>query len=108
MKNSQYKSQVFTKGNLLVGKGLKRSAAFKHAYVVSALITAMKSKPVKVSYLKIDGTLRIARSTLQIDTINQYYQFKGSDTINPYLVTYFDLDKLQFRSFRIENLLTWK
>lgn len=57
---------------------------------------------VKFSFEKVDGTLRVAYGTLK--NVSELVKGTGKDVLST--MTYFDVDANQFRSFRIENLIS--
>lgn len=102
--SNQIRSKVFTLANTLhYQQGLTKSEALTKAWKVIKLKEAMKSDQVNFTYQKKDGTTRQATGT----TSNQYftYQRKTDRPQSLTLVTYYDLEKKNFRSFQASNIL---
>jgi uncharacterized protein with HEPN domain len=57
---------------------------------------------VKFSFEKVDGTLRVANGTLK--NVSDLVKGTGKEVLST--MNYFDVDAGQFRSFRIENLIS--
>lgn len=71
------------------------------------LIEALKTRHVKVTFEKVDGTERVMNCTLmpselpeQID-VEEYISEKRS---NPEVLAVWDLEKTDWRSFRIDKI----
>ena len=80
--------------------------ALKAAWNRLKLIAKLKKGVAYFTFRKTDGTLRPAIGTL--NGSNYQYESKGSDRPkNPSLVTYWDIEARAFRSFRIENFISF-
>lgn len=64
----------------------------------------LKGEIVRFVYIKKDGTLRTAVGTLQTNAVQANVTGSGRTT-NKELVSYIDLEKMQWRSFRKENFV---
>lgn len=76
------------------------SEALIHAWKVIKLQWAMLVGVVKFSYHKVDGSVRQAVGTLDID-----YKRLSDRPVKYNLFTYFDTEANDFRSARVENLI---
>lgn len=76
------------------------SLCMKKAWQVYKLGRAMRERTVRFAYRKIDGTIRQASGTFLPGTGK-----KGKPSYKT--LAYFDIDKQQFRCFRIENLISF-
>lgn len=77
------------------------SECMKKAWRVYKLSVAMRKGVVTFMYKKLDGSLRAAYGTLM--NIASHKPRKKKQTFAT--MTYFDVVKRQFRSFRVENLI---
>ncbi len=105
MKNQKpnFRSQVFSTAWLLVGRTKKQFAVcLAKAWQLFRLKRKLQfNEEVKFSFEKVDGSLRVAYGTLK-DVI----QFvKGNGIKSQGVLHYFDIEKVAFRCFRIENLV---
>ena len=104
--------------NFLVNKrGFDRSKAFKCAHAIYRLTNELAKGLLEFSYMKDDGTLRHARGTLCDGVSDRFDEWKRkqaektkdkeaeSKTEHREIVTYWDLDKEGFRSFRADRLI---
>jgi hypothetical protein len=73
------------------------------AQQIAECVKAMKSRIVEFYFLKKDGTVRQAFGTLQDDIILPLIKDTSNRQPNPDLVTYYDTEKQQFRSFKKVN-----
>ena len=103
---------VFDCANRLIAEeGMERKRAFQQAAKAFHLLGQLGQGEVRFEYLKVNGELRKARGTLcrGISSELDSYEFKGGrdDTgrTDAGSIVYFDLDKGEFRSLRIRNLL---
>lgn len=66
-------------------------------------------KIVYFKFKKADGSIRYAAGTADSDIINQYHKFseakprKGNPSVQPY----FDLESLSFKSFKVDNFISF-
>ena len=74
---------------------------------IAECVKAMKSRIVEFFFVKKDGTLRQAFGTLQDDIILHLIKDTSNRQPNPYLVTYFDTEKSEFRSFKKVNFQSY-
>ena len=104
--------------NFLVNKrGFGRSKAFKCAHAIYRLTNELAKGLLEFSYIKDDGTLRHARGTLCDGVSDRFDEWKRKQAEKPKdkkakaktkpreIITYWDLDKEGFRSFKAENFL---
>jgi WYL_2, Sm-like SH3 beta-barrel fold len=62
-----------------------------------------------ITFYKLDGTIRDMHATLKSDVISLYYKDSDNSTNRVYpenQIRVFDLDKKEWRSFVLENLIT--
>ena len=104
--------------NFLVNKrGFDRSKAFKCAHAIYRLTNELAKGLLEFSYMKDDGTLRHARGTLCDGVSDRFDEWKRKQAEKPEgkkaksktkpreIITYWDLDKEGFRSFRADRLI---
>ena len=101
MKLNKTTSEVCTIANS-ISRDISRSEAFRKAWAIVKLRQAMKEKVCKFAYLKKDGSVRQAVGTTSSEFFS--YQSQGR-TSSPKVVTYYDVEKKGFRSFRNENIV---
>lgn len=77
------------------------------AQQIAECVKAMKSRIVEFFFVKKDGTTRQAFGTLQDDVILPLIKDTSNRQPNPDLVTYFDQEKQQFRSFKKVNFISY-
>lgn len=97
-------SNIMRMAWMLVKKyGFAMAEAMKQAWAISKLRTAMHKGIVKFLYTKLDGTTRTAWGTLAENLIGET---KGTGRKpNETLVTYWDTEKVAFRSFKAANFV---
>ena len=104
--------------NFLVNKrGFDRSKAFKCAHAIYRLTNELAKGLLEFSYMKDDGTLRHARGTLCDGVSDRFDEWKRKQAEKTKdkkakaknkpreIITYWDLDKEGFRSFRADRLI---
>ena len=70
------------------------------------IIEELKTGIKKFSFTKVDGTVREAQGTRNIDIIAEADALpKGNSTENPDIIKYFDIDKNSWRSFKVDNFV---
>ena len=85
----------------------RRIDGVSKAILVKQLKEKLRSgKIVKFTYLKKDGSIRIAYGTTHPDFIANKVQGWGESRENYATTAYFDLECCEWRSFRWENLVT--
>ena len=79
----------------------------RDGWILVRLKELMRQEVVRFSYYKNDDTLRIAYGTLRTDLIPEDKRPKDSNNANLCFsrFTYFDLERNEWRSFKINNLL---
>ena len=98
-------------------RGFDRSKAFKCAHAIYRLTNELAKGLLEFSYMKDDGTLRHARGTLCDGVSDRFDEWKRKQAEKPKdkkaesknkpreIITYWDLDKEGFRSFRADRLI---
>lgn len=81
------------------------SECLRRAWKLVKLVIKLHAGTARFVYRKVDGSLRNATGTLRVSELTLS---AGSRSKKPSYATicYFDLDKWQYRSFRINNLVT--
>lgn len=70
------------------------------------IIEELKTGIKKFSFMKVDGTIREAKGTRNIDIIAEAGALpKGNSIENPDIVKYFDTDIGSWRSFKVDNFI---
>lgn len=82
-------------------------------FAVKELVQSILKDVVYLVYTKVDGTTRGGNATLNTDVIVEAIgkpQEGKPDAKprkeNPHVIRYFDVDKGEFRTFKLENLVT--
>lgn len=94
------RSQLFKIAHYIKKSFASFSAALKYSWVIIRLIKKMKKENVSFVYRKVDGTIREA-----IGTLNVQYERKTDSAPKYDSVAYFDVEAGGFRSFKVENLI---
>lgn len=83
--------------------GFTMGEAMRQAWLVLKLKKAMKSRIVKFIFQKVNGEMRTAWGTLQDNVLppTSGNERKKNETI----FTYFDTEKIEYRCFKIANLI---
>ena len=81
------------------------SACMREAWDLSRLSDAMRRGVVHLVYRKKDGTIRKALATLNVGS--GAFVAGSSRKESPKVVTYWDLERCDWRCFKCENLLNW-
>ena len=96
---------------LMADEGMERKAAFRQAVRAYHLLELLGKGEAEFEYLKVNGEKRHARGTLcrGISAEFDNYEFKNDKPdvgqTDFGIITYFDLDKNEFRCLHIRNLL---
>ena len=96
---------------LMADEGMERKAAFRQAVRAYHLLELLGKGAAEFEYLKVNGEKRHARGTLcrGISAEFDNYEFKNDKPdvgqTDFGIITYFDLDKNEFRCLHIRNLL---
>ena len=96
---------------LMADEGMERKAAFRQAVRAYHLLELLGKGEAEFEYLKVNGEKRHARGTLchGISAEFDNYEFKNDKPdvgqTDFGIIVYFDLDKQEFRSLHIRNLL---
>lgn len=81
------------------------SNALKKAWELNRLSERLhKSEVCMIAYRKVDGSIRYALATLK-DT-ERFVSGRGR-TESPKVFTYWDVEKCDWRCFKVESLLSW-
>lgn len=69
------------------------------------LIGVLKERPVDIKFEKKDGSIREMKATLKSDMVISYEKKTDKEkVVNEEVLAVFDLDKDQWRSFRLDSL----
>ena len=96
---------------LMADENMERKAAFRQAVRAYHLLELLGKGEVEFEYLKVNGEKRHARGTLchGISAEFDNYEFKNDKPdvgqMDFGIIVYFDLDKQEFRSLHIRNLM---
>lgn len=106
MKKSDLKAVMATAWAVRKSENVTMSQALRQAWKSFKLKMRMKTEVVKFAFRKVDGTLREAVGTL-MDSVVSAYERKtnGERTPNYSLQTYWDMEKQQFRCYKVSGLL---
>ena len=70
------------------------------------IIEELKIGIKKFSFTKVDGTIREAQGTRNIDIIAEANSLpKGVIKDNDNVIRYYDVDKVEWRSFKVDNFI---
>ena len=102
MKTTNFRTRVFKWAyELMTATGKSFAVCLSKAWALYRLRKRMTVEVVKITFEKVDGSLRIAKATLK----NTSTMVKGTGTPNYKTLSYYDVEKRGFRCFRIENLI---
>jgi hypothetical protein len=79
--------------------------ALRKAWASYKLRGAMNEGIVAFLYKKKDGSFRPAAGTLQLELLSADYSPKGDKAPQPGVLTYFDAQRMGWRSCKVSNLL---
>jgi hypothetical protein len=69
------------------------------------LIGVLKEQPVDLKFEKKDGSVRKMKATLKSDMVVEYEKKTDKEkVVNEEVLAVFDLDKNEWRSFRLDSL----
>jgi hypothetical protein len=69
------------------------------------LVGVLKEQPVDLKFEKKDGSVRKMKATLKSDMVVEYEKKTDKEkVVNEEVLSVFDLDKNEWRSFRLESL----
>lgn len=74
------------------------------AVELKAMRHAMTTGIIRFAYMKSNGKIRYAVGTLQIDAVKANTK-GGNRSKNPNVFSYLDLQRMAWRSFRVENFI---
>ncbi len=100
---TNFRTKVFKRAYEIMQSTNKSFAVcLSKAWQVYRLIKKMRNKVTEFTFEKADGTLRRAKGIIKnyvtTSTIKRKENFKS--------IAYFDTEKQNFRSFKVENLIT--
>lgn len=76
------------------------------------ILEILHSGPTSVRFIKNDGSFRDMRCTLNREILSEHLPPREPGTTpaetNPNLIRVFDLEKLEFRSFRVDSVTSVK
>lgn len=73
---------------------------------ISELKQKIQNEVVSFQFQKKDGTIRDARGTTKMEIIpEENHPTGGAKTLSDDVVRFYDMDKGEWRSFRIENFI---
>lgn len=90
---------------ILLGTGMDYSGSLNVASANDILHDQMKQTMVNFKFLKQNGEIREAVGTLNPILIERAQRFKGVLKNQKKTQAYFDIEKNEWRSFRVENLI---
>jgi hypothetical protein len=71
------------------------------------MVTELRARECRVIFKKINGDERDMQCTLNIDFIPENKQPKTSKDYVDDVIRVFDINKQEFRSFRVENVISF-
>ena len=104
MKNSDLRTIMTMAWQFVKRNGLELSEALKKAWQVFKLKAKMAKGIVRFYFRKVDGSIREAYGTLRADLMPE---IKGDDNRkkNDTVQAYYDTEKMEFRCFKVANLV---
>lgn len=93
---------------ILRGAEATQSQALKYAWWFEGFRTRLSEGKYRFSYVKLDGHIREAVGTLDMSLIPAEHHPKGltdSETKSYNAFAYYDLEKGEWRSFRLDNFI---
>lgn len=71
------------------------------------MVNGLREGVCRVIFKKIDGEERDMQCTLQIDSIPEEKRPKTGKQYNEAVIRAFDINKQEFRSFRVDNVISF-
>lgn len=68
-------------------------------------IKVLKERVVRVTFTKVDGTVRTMDVTLRPDMLPPQEETTSTKAINPDVVAAYDIDAQHWKSFRVDSVL---
>ena len=98
-------SRVMHMAHVFARQGMNKSYALTWAWHMETLRKGMRNGIVRFRFIKKDGSIRDAKATLHPLLIPEDKLPKGTKTGKPNYeaIAFFDLDKQEWRSFRITD-----
>lgn len=90
---------------VLLGNGMEINEAFGVASLNERLQDQLRNGVAHFVYKKIDGTFRNAIGTLSTRLIERSQRGKGIRKVKNTTQVFFDVEKNEWRSFKVENLI---
>lgn len=104
MKKEQLSRIMHTAWAVVKKEGVSISAALRMAWRSFKLAAKMRTKAVHFAFRKVDGTIREAVGTLADEFVGEKV-VKGERAGCYSVQTYFDIEKNDFRCYRVASLL---
>lgn len=101
--NYDYSAIMNEAWRLIRQNGYTKSEALKTAWMIAKTKRIMRSGVATFAYLKMDGSVREAHGTLMASALPATGGRRREDST---LMTYFDVDKGAWRSFKKANILS--
>lgn len=102
---NQDRSQVFSTAWSVLPDCTNFAEALRKAWASYKLRAAMNEGIVAFVYRKKDGSFRPAAGTLQLDLLHTDYTPKSEREPQLSVLTYFDAQRMDWRSCKVANLL---
>ena len=71
------------------------------------MVTELRARTCRVIFTKVDGEERDMHCTLNMEFIPESKQPKGAKEYADDVIRVFDINKQEFRSFRVENVISF-
>ena len=71
------------------------------------MVTELRARTCRVIFTKINGEERDMHCTLNVEFIPESKQPKGAKEYADNVIRAFDINKQEFRSFRVENVISF-
>lgn len=91
---------------VFLNEGMKKTPALKLARLNVRLEEKLANGTATFTYVKSDGSVRVAVGTNKPTIVPNYYTFVGDSRQNTDTLRYFDLEKAAFRCFTKRNLVS--
>ncbi|HEV7348200.1 SH3 beta-barrel fold-containing protein [Telluribacter sp.] len=99
------RTELFTTAWAIRPECTSFAEALRKAWASHKLRVAMNEGIVAFLYKKKDGSFRPAAGTLQLNLLSKEYTPKSEREPQPTVLTYFDAQRLDWRSCKVANLL---
>ena len=71
------------------------------------MVTELRARTCRVIFTKVNGEERDMQCTLNVEFIPEAKQPKGTKEYADDVIRAFDVNKQEFRSFRVENVISF-